>query len=90
MRYNVYKILNESDISFLNETHINFTINFFEQLSGNDYGWCDMTTGARILTETDSVIFDTDCDRDKLALELRYGSRLLPLTSDNHVTHTND
>ena len=63
-----------SDVEFLNTT----TIPFEFRDHGNDSGWCDMFTGARILSAKDTIIFQAD-SQDELALKFRFGDRLVEI-----------
>ena len=46
----------------------------------NDSGWCDMGTGAYIITGADRAIFWNVSDSDRTFLNLKYDSRLKELT----------
>jgi hypothetical protein len=49
------------------------------EVVGNDSGWCDATTGYRIITGTDRAIFHNVNEPNLLMLKLKYGDRLKPL-----------
>jgi hypothetical protein len=66
-----------NDVDFLNETQIQFD---FED-GDKDSGWCDMFTGARILTSNDVIIFQSD-EQDESMLKFRLGGRLVELKSN--------
>ena len=72
--------LDNDDIDFLNGTSIKFQIfNPDGAYEENDSGWCDMATGARIISNEDRVAF-LDVTPDELTfLTLRYYNRLKPL-----------
>jgi hypothetical protein len=72
--------LDNNDIDFLNSTTINFEI--FDPLiefNENDSGWCDMATGARIISDTHRVVFKDVSPEQLTFLTLKYYNRLKPL-----------
>lgn len=66
-------LIPEKDVDFLNSTSIYF---YFPNDSKNDSGWCDASTGARILSPIDSVMFVVGNSEEELTLRLRYGNRI--------------
>jgi hypothetical protein len=76
--------LTESDIDFLNITTIEFELFDSHGLKpetqlGFDSGWCDMTTGARIISERDRVRFNNVSPEELTLLILKFGHRLKDL-----------
>lgn len=64
-----------NDVDFLNTTSIQF--DFVD--SDKDSGWCDMFTGARIISSSDRIIFDSDDEQDEAVLRFKFGDRLVQL-----------
>lgn len=84
MNYILQKSLSNEDINFLNETTIEFEIFDTHGLKpetkiGFDSGWCDMTTGSRIISERDRVRFDNVSPEELTLLMLKFGTRLVNL-----------
>lgn len=73
--------LTSDDLDFLNMTSIEYTIHRGDSMGDNDSGWCDMGTGAYIITRSDRAIFCNVSDSDLTFLNLKYDSRLKELTS---------
>jgi hypothetical protein len=76
--------LTESDIEFLNTTTIEFDIHNTHGLKVEtqlDSGWCDMTTGARIIGTHDRAVFKNVTEQEYTLLLLRFGKRPKELTS---------
>lgn len=65
------------DVDFLNVTSIKFE---FED-GKRDSGWCDMFTGARILSAHDKIIFTAD-EQDEAVLRFKFGYRLLEMQAN--------
>jgi hypothetical protein len=80
----------DSDCEFLNQTSVEFEIidternaytNLVTQVDeGFDSGWCDMDTGARIMSDRDRVVFRNVESQDQTLLVLKFGDRLKKLT----------
>lgn len=74
-----------TDIDFLNETTIEFEIinthGLRAETNVSDSGWCDMSTGARIIGVNDRVVFRNVSEEDQTYLTLRYDTRIKQLTS---------
>ncbi len=68
----------EYDVTFLNETPIEWE---FIQETPNDSGWCDATTGLRVLSSSDRIIFTTQTAEDEALLKWRYDDRLHEIES---------
>lgn len=80
MDYVLQHSLTNDDIDFLNVTSIEFEIfNPNDDYRGNDSGWCDAATGARIISGAERVAFLNVGDEDLLLLTLKYHDRLKPL-----------
>lgn len=60
------------DVDFLNITPIQFE--FYG--NKNDSGWCDMTTGYRILNASDKIIFFVENNEEEVVLKYKFGDRL--------------
>lgn len=76
--------LTESDINFLNETTIEFEVHNTHGLKPEtqfDSGWCDITTGARIIGTYDRVVFRNVTEQEYTLLLLKFGNRPKELTS---------
>lgn len=74
-----YQITPE-DVDFLNITSIEFEVfNPHVDLNKQDSGWCDMETGARIITDSDRVAFLNVTPEQLTFLTLKYYNRLKPL-----------
>jgi hypothetical protein len=90
MDYVLWYSLTEDDIEFLNVTSIEFEIfnpaaTLLDQ--GYDSGWCDMSTGARIIGSTDRVAFLNVDDEDLLLLTLKFQDRLKKLNNGFKKMH---
>jgi hypothetical protein len=86
MDYILKQSLSENDIDFLNETTIKFEIFDTHGLKpetqiGFDSGWCDASTGARIINKNDRAMFKSVSDSELTLLTLKFGDRLLGLHS---------
>ena len=86
MNYLLRQTLTESDIDFLNETTIKFEIFNSHGLApetqiGYDSGWCDMSTGARIINKNDRALFKNVSEQEHTLLMLKFGSRILELNT---------
>lgn len=86
MDYILKQSLSAEDIDFLNETTIEFEIFNTHGLkaetqTGFDSGWCDMTTGARIINKNDRAMFKNVGESELTLLTLKFGKRLLGLQS---------
>jgi hypothetical protein len=73
--------LNSEDIEFLNTTSIEYDLHNHTVDAKNDSGWCDYSTGSRIITTNDRAIFKDPSDSQLTFLQLKYGSRLKELHS---------
>ena len=86
MDYILKQSLSAEDIDFLNETTIEFEIFDTHGLKpetqiGFDSGWCDMSTGARIINKNDRAMFKNVSESELTLLTLKFGNRLLGLQS---------
>lgn len=73
--YLLNRSLTGNDIDFLNETAIDFDIR--SDLWGpNDSGWCDATTGSRIISSSDRVVFYPSTKEEEVFLQLKYLTEL--------------
>ena len=84
MNYVLKRALSESDINFLNETTIKFEIFDTHGLKpetkiGYDSGWCDASTGARIIGKNDRAMFKNVSEPESTLLLLKFGNRLLEM-----------
>ena len=84
MNYVLRQSLSETDIDFLNETTISFEIFNSHGLApetqiGYDSGWCDMSTGARIINKNDRALFKDVNEQEYTLLLLKFGTRLLEM-----------
>jgi hypothetical protein len=84
MDYVLRRSLTESDVNFLNITTIEFELFDSHGLKpetqlGFDSGWCDATTGARIISERDRVRFNNVSPEELTLLVLKFGERLKEL-----------
>lgn len=66
----------ENDVDFLNQTNIQFSFRNMTPLS-TDSGWCDYTTGSRLLSTNDAIIFVAETSEDEVVLKLKFGDRLI-------------
>ena len=62
------------DVDFLNTTSIHFS--FVDEEF--DSGWCDAFTGARIISSSDKIVFESD-EQDEAVLRFKFGDRLVQL-----------
>lgn len=81
MNYVLRESLTFDDVDFLNDTSYDYDI-FNPTVMENDSGWCDMATGARMITKFDRVIFRNVSPQQFTLLKLKYEHRLKLLTSD--------
>lgn len=86
MDYILKRSLSETDIDFLNETTISFEIINSHGLApetklGYDSGWCDASTGARIINKNDRAMFKNVSASELTLLTLKFGDRLIDLHS---------
>lgn len=84
MDYVLRRSLTESDVDFLNITTIEYELFDSHGLKpetqlGFDSGWCDMNTGARIISERDRVRFNNVSPKELTLLTLKFGDRLKEL-----------
>lgn len=79
MEYILRHRLSSEDVDFLNETSYEYDL-FNPTVDGNDSGWCDMSTHARIITASDRVIFKNVSPQQFTLLKLKYSDRLKLLT----------
>lgn len=84
MDYVLRRSLTESDVNFLNITTIKFELFDSHGLKpetklGFDSGWCDINTGARIISERDRVRFNNVSPEELTLLILKFGDRLKEL-----------
>jgi hypothetical protein len=87
MDYVLRRSLTESDIDFLNITTIEFEVFDSHGLKpetqlGFDSGWCDWSTGSRIISDRDRVRFNNVSPEELTLLMLKFGTRLKDLHSD--------
>lgn len=66
------------DIEFINNSSMDIFI-YDPRVADNDSGWCDASTGHRIITGADRVIFRNVSEPDLLMLKLKYGDRIKEL-----------
>ena len=84
MNYVLKRSLSENDIDFLNQTTIEFEIFDTHGLKpetkiGYDSGWCDASTGARIIGKNDRAMFKNVSEPESTLLLLKFGNRLLEM-----------
>jgi hypothetical protein len=83
MDYVLQHQITEEDIDFLNITSIKFEIfnshGLAPETDITDSGWCDMATGARIISPIDRVAFLDVSPEELTFLNLKYYNRLKPL-----------
>lgn len=83
MDYVLRRSLTGSDVDFLNTTTIEFELFDSHGLKPEtnvfDSGWCDMTSGARIISERDRVRFNNVSPEELTLLILKFGERLKEL-----------
>ena len=75
MDYILRYSLTSSDIDFINNSSIDIEIHN-PDVTGNDSGWCDMATGARLVMNNDRAIFRNVSESDLLMLKLKFDDRL--------------
>ena len=83
--------IEDEDCDFLNSTSIKYDVvdahkdtitklaTDVDELLG-DSGWCDMATGARIVSERDRVVFRDVSPQELTLLLIKYPTRLKKLT----------
>jgi hypothetical protein len=85
MNYVLRGIITESDVDFLNNTTIEWELFDSHGLKPEtnvfDSGWCDMASGARIISERDRVRFNNVSPEELTLLMLKFGNRLKDLHS---------
>lgn len=69
----------EEDVDFLNITPIKYI--FAKEGPGYDSGWCDATTGCRILSKHDSIFFYVVNNEEEAVLKFKFGDRLVEHTT---------
>lgn len=80
MDYVLQHPLTADDVDFLNSTTVEFEVfNPNVDTDKRDSGWCDMETGARIVTDADRVIFKDVSPEDLTLLTLKYYNRLMQI-----------
>ena len=77
--YLLDRSLTSADADFLNETDIKFVFKT-DMLAPYDSGWCDATTGARLIGPSDRVIFNPATKEEELFLKLKYLTELTEAT----------
>lgn len=75
------QLLVKEDVDFLNQCKIPF--DFTDKWDNNDTGWCDASTGARILTERDCILFSPETKEDEITLLLKFGERIKEFTAES-------
>jgi hypothetical protein len=70
----------EGDCNFLNATPIQFE--FLVKFGTNDSGWCDGSTGARIISNHDKIILFTQDDEEEAVIKFTFGDRLREIKDD--------
>lgn len=70
--------LTSNDIDFINNSSMDIEI-YNPDVTGNDSGWCDMTTGQRLVMHNDRAIFHNVREPDLLMLKLKFGNRIVEL-----------
>ena len=86
MNYLLRYPINYDDVEFLNETSYEYELfnPTIDSLLGYDSGWCDMGTGARVITAADRVIFRNVTPEQFTFLKLKYTDRLKDFTGSVH------
>lgn len=88
MEYLLRYPITESDCDFLNETTIGYrvvdsksslAIDLSTLIDEYDTGWCDMATGAQIISEQDRIIFKDVSSEQFTLLSLKFGKRIKKL-----------
>ena len=80
MDYVLQYQITADDVDFLNSTSIDFEVfNPNVDLHKQDSGWCDIETGARIITDSDRVAFKNVTAEELTLLTLKFQERLKPL-----------
>ena len=89
MDYLLRHRIEDADCDFLNSTSIKYDIvdsqkTTLTKLATDvdemfDSGWCDMATGARIVSERDRVVFRNVSAQDHTLLLLKFGTRIREL-----------
>jgi hypothetical protein len=83
MDYVLQHPLTDEDVDFLNITSIKFEVfdpnEVKTELDYHDSGWCDVVTGARIISSNHRVAFLDVSPEELTYLTLRYYNRLKPL-----------
>jgi hypothetical protein len=75
-RFRLLSLIPEIDVEFLNTTHLYYE--FDGDLDPYDSGWCDASTGARIVTRNDRITFSIDDvthSEDLLHFKLKFEGR---------------
>jgi len=73
--------LTPEDIEFLNTTSIDYDLHNHTVGAKDDSGWCDMSTGSRIVDRKDRAIFKSPSEQQITFLQIKFGSRLKELHS---------
>lgn len=68
------------DVDFINGCGIDYKIYDPALFSLNDSGWCDASTGSRMLTSTMRITFNVTNKRDVHILKLKFGDAIRPMT----------
>lgn len=84
MDYVLRKQITVEDVDFLNSTTIQFDlVNPYIDPDKHDSGWCDAATGARLVTDTDRVVFRDVSDEELTLLTLKFQDRIKPRYRDD-------
>ena len=70
--------LTSDDIDFINNSSMDIELHN-PDVTGNDSGWCDMTTGQRLVMMNDRAIFRNVSGSDLTMLTLKFGDRIREL-----------
>ena len=72
--YLLNRSLTPADVDFLNSTDIDYDIR--TDLGPNDSGWCDYSTGARLIMASDRAVFYPATEEEEVFLKLKYLAEL--------------
>ena len=71
----------EDDCNFLNATPIHFE--FVLKFGFDDSGWCDGSTGSRIISKHDKIILFIEDDEEEAVIRFTFGNRLREIKDDD-------
>jgi hypothetical protein len=78
----------DDDCAWIDASGLLYHVENPGKLSINDSGWCDMETGAEILTDRHKIYLQTTDEKGEMWLKLKYIDRVILHRALHHEGHT--